>query len=59
MLATVVLCGVGETLGWAGRLWGAVSTEWRAEWGGYWYSNDTAFLIQISVGLPSSDKGLP
>ena len=44
MLGTVTICAIAECLGWAGRTWSAVSTEWRQQLGGYWTSNDTAFL---------------
>lgn len=36
LIPTVVVCGMGETLGWSGRLWSAVSVQWREELGGLW-----------------------
>lgn len=44
MLGTVFICAVTETLGWSARTWSALSTEWQSELGGYWNSNQTAFL---------------
>nr|GAT45054.1 predicted protein [Mycena chlorophos] len=42
LLPTAVLCGLGESLGWVGRLWSATSA-----------SADTAFKIQISATIIS------
>ena len=49
MLCTVWICSVTELLGWAGRLWSSLSVEWKPEFGGYWYSNETAFLYVSTI----------
>lgn len=36
LLWTIWLCAVGETIGWAGRLWSSISTEWLSAFGGHW-----------------------
>ncbi|KAF8164613.1 RTA1 like protein-domain-containing protein, partial [Mycena galopus ATCC 62051] len=40
LVPTAALCGIGELLGWSGRLWSAISP-----------SVDTPFLIQISTTI--------
>lgn len=49
LLGTIFICAITETLGWAGRLWAAISTEWYPTNGGHWATNETAFLMQIST----------
>ncbi|KAK9896210.1 RTA1-domain-containing protein [Cystobasidium minutum MCA 4210] len=49
MLGTIFICAITETLGWSGRLWASISTQWLPTNGGHFASNDTAFLMQIST----------
>ncbi|KAJ7065696.1 RTA1-domain-containing protein [Mycena amicta] len=42
LLPTAALCGVGELIGWGGRLWSAISPE-----------ADTPFMMQISATIIS------
>ncbi|KZV70103.1 RTA1-domain-containing protein [Peniophora sp. CONT] len=42
LLPTVVLCGVGELVGWSGRLWSSYNIQ-----------NDNAFLMQITTTIIS------
>ncbi|KAG9118476.1 hypothetical protein FRC07_007001, partial [Ceratobasidium sp. 392] len=42
MIPTLVLCGIGETIGWAGRYWGHVSP-----------TNEDAFMMQICTTIIS------
>ncbi|KAG8738022.1 hypothetical protein FRC11_001670 [Ceratobasidium sp. 423] len=42
MIPTLVLCGIGELLGWAGRYWGHVNPH-----------NDDAFMMQITTTIIS------
>jgi len=49
MLGTIFIAAICECMGWSARLWTTISLEWNASIGGYWYSNGTAFLMQISL----------
>ncbi|KAL7410417.1 RTA1 like protein-domain-containing protein [Mrakia frigida] len=47
LLWTLSLGGLGETIGWAGRLWSSRSFSWVAEEGGYWTSSNGAIVTLI------------
>lgn len=49
LLGTLVLGGVSECIGWSARLASALSVKWVPTQGGFWDSNGTAFLAQIST----------
>ncbi|ORY29325.1 RTA1 like protein-domain-containing protein [Naematelia encephala] len=46
-IPTLGLGTLGETVGWASRVWSIKSTKWDFNYGGMWDSNHNAFIAQI------------